>query len=346
VHVVPYDETNSNSLTYSDPVYLDTALAAAMKKIPHVTAVSPFTERPVIVQAHGQMDGLALKGVNRDYHFLSGISFSGTPIDYTDTFYARQIILSKTTADRLNINIGDTVQLDFIEDGIPRIRKVKVSGLYHSGMEEVDKLYGVCDIRLLQRMNNWTADSINGYQLDLDNEKYADTVANFIHYNLVSAPLEAYTTRDTYSSIFDWLDFQSLDGIILLIIMAIVSVINMGAILVILMVDRARMIGLLKALGMTFEATRNIFLSIAGLIGITGIALGNVFALTICWLQVRFGFLKLPEETYYMRFVPIKIVGWQVAVIDIATLLLCVIFMWLPALYIRRVQPARVLQFK
>ncbi len=148
-----------------------------------------------------------------------------------------------------------------------RIRRVKVCGLYHSGMEEVDKQFGVCDLRLLQRINNWTADSINGYQVDLDNEKYADTVSNFIHYNLVSAPLEAYTTVENYSFIFDWLELQGMNGTILLVIMAIVAIINMGAVLVILMVDRAMMVGLLKAMGMPFEQTRNIFLGIAGLIG-------------------------------------------------------------------------------
>ena len=213
-------------------------------------------------------------------------------------------------------------------------------------MEEVDKYFGVCDIRLLQRINNWTADSINGYQVDLDNEKYADTVASFIHYNIINAPLESYTTAENYSFIFDWLKLQNMNGIILLVIMAVVSIINMGAVLLILMVDRAMMIGLLKALGMPFETTRNVFLGIAGLIGLVGILLGNVLALGLCWLQLSFGFLKLPEAAYYMPVVPVKIVWWHVAGIDIVTLLLCVLCMWLPTLYIRRIQPARVLQFK
>jgi lipoprotein-releasing system permease protein len=345
VHVVPYDETHSNTLT-PEPIYFDRKLMADMRAVQHVVSVSPFAQRPVIVQAHGQMEGLALKGVDKDYRFLEGITMTGAQISYSDPAYAKQIILSKTTADRLNINTGDTVQLDFIQDGVPRIRRVRVCGLFHSGMEEVDKLFGICDLRLLQRINGWTADSINGYQLALDDERYADTVSGYIHYNLINAPLESYTTAETYSFIFDWLRMQSMNGTILLAIMAIVAIINMGAVLVILMVDRAMMIGLLKALGMPFEATRNIFLSIAGLIGGAGILLGNVFALGLCWLQLRFGLAKLPEETYYMRYVPVKIIWWQVGLVDITTLALCILCMWLPALYIRRIQPARVLQFK
>lgn len=346
VHVVPFDETKSNSLTYSQPVYYSHGLADSIKRIPHVAAVSPFVERPVIVQAHGGMEGLRLKGVNKQYHFLNGTTTTGAPIDYRDTTYSKQILLSKTTADRLNVNIGDTVQLDFFENQTPRIRRVRVCGVFHSGMEEVDKVYGLCDIRLLQRINNWTTDSINGYQVDLTDPAYADTVASFIHYNLINAPLEAYTTVDNYSSIFDWLQLQNINGVILLAIMAVVSIINMGAVLLILMVDRATMIGLLKALGMPFEQTRNIFLGIAGLIGAAGVVLGNVLALGLCWLQVRFGIIKLPEDTYYMSYAPIRIVWWQVAAIDVATLALCIFCMWLPALYIRRIQPAKVLQFK
>ncbi len=346
VHVIPFDETKSNALTFAEPIYYNPRLVDSMRQIPHVTGVNPFAVRPVIVQAHGGMEGLQLKGVDKNYRFLSGITTSGKAIDYSDSTYAKQILLSKTTADRLNVNIGDTVQLNFVEEGIPRIRRVKVSGLFHSGMEEVDKIYGICDLRMLQRINNWTADSINGYQVDLTDPGYADTVANYIHYNLIQAPLEAYTTRENYAGIFDWLELTGINSTILLVIMAIVAIINMGAVLVILMVDRARMIGLLKALGMPFEGTRNIFLSIAGLIGAAGILLGNILALGLCRLQLKYGFITLPEETYYMKYVPVKVIWWQVALVDVTTLALCIFCMWLPALYIRRIQPAKVLQFK
>jgi lipoprotein-releasing system permease protein len=346
VEVIPFNETRSSNFTFAEPVYLDHSLITGIRKIPHVMAVSPFAVRPVIVQARGQLEGLQLKGVDKDYHFLHGITTTGATINYTDSSYSKEIILSKTTADRLNLNAGDTVQLSFLDGNTPRIRKVRMVGTYHSGMEEMDKFYGVCDIRLLQRINNWSADSINGYQVDLDDPKYADTVSNFIHYNLISAPLASYTTTENYSFIFDWLNLQGINGTILLAIMAIVAVINMGAVLVILIVDRAVMIGLLKALGMPFETTRNIFLYIAALIGGCGILLGNIAALVMCEVQWHFGVLKLPESSYYMRYVPLKIVWWQVAAIDVITLAICVLCMWLPTLYIRRVQPSKVLQFK
>jgi len=346
VQVRPFNEASTASVGFAQPIYSDAALISSMQRIPHVVAVTPYAVRPVILQANGLLEGVQLKGVNKNYRFQSGITTAGNAINYSDSEYAKEIILSRTTADRLNTKPGDTIQLNFIDNGIPRIRRVRVSGTYHSGMEDMDKYYAVCDIRLLQRINNWTADSINGYQLDLSNPDFADTVAAYIHYNLINAPLASYTTVGTYTFIFDWIELQGVNSAILIAIMSIVAIINLGAALLIIIVDRAAMIGLLKALGMPFETTRAVFLSIAAIVGGSGILLGNLLALGICFLQLHYGFLKLPEDSYYMRYVPVKVIWWQVAAVDLLTLVLCVFCMWLPTLYIRRIQPAKVLQFK
>ncbi len=346
VHVEPFDETNSGSLTYSQPILYNHHLMDSIRQVPHVTGIAPFVVRPVIVQAHGLMEGIQLKGVEKGYHLSGSITTVGRPIDYSDTSYSKEIMLSQSTADRLNVNLGEMVQLYFVESGSSRIRKVKVSGIYHSGMEEVDRFFGICDMRLIQHINGWSADSVNGFEVRLDNPAHAEDVAAFIHYNLIKAPQEAYTTKDIYSSVFDWLDLQNINSTILIIIMTIVATINMGAVLLILMVDRARMIGLLKALGMPFEQTRNLFLAVAAIIAAAGILLGNVLGVGLCWLQLRFGLIKLPEDIYYMKYAPMKLIWWQVALIDVSTLVICVLCMWLPALYIRRVQPVKVLQFK
>ncbi|WP_345081044.1 ABC transporter permease [Nemorincola caseinilytica] len=346
VHVALYNETGAVSGGLAQPIYLDPKLLAELRSIPQVASVSPYVVTPAIVQAKGQLEGLNLKGVDDSYHFLGGITSYGARIDHSDTQYSKDIILSKATAEKLDVSIGDTIQINFIDQSTPRIRRVRVCGLYHSGMEEVDKHFAVCDMRLLQRVNNWDKDSINGYQLDLTNAADADSVTTYIHYNLIDPPLAVNTTAGTYTFIFDWLRLQGSNSAILIIIMAIVAIINLGAALLILIIDRAVMIGLLSALGMTFERTRDIFLYIAAIIGGAGILLGNILALTLCLLQARYGFMKLPESSYSMKYVPVKVIWWQIALVDVLTLLICVLCMWLPTLYIRRVQPAKVLQFK
>jgi lipoprotein-releasing system permease protein len=149
-----------------------------------------------------------------------------------------------------------------------------------------------------------------------------------------------------YEGVFSWLGTQDTNGRILLIIVGIVAIINLASAMLILMVDRAVMIGLLKTLGMAPRGLWALFLSISGLIGGAGILLGNVLGIGLCLAQAHFGLVKLPEETYNMSTVPVRIIWWQIAILDLATLLLCVACAALPLLYIRRVQPARVLQFK
>jgi len=321
-----------------------------VQQLPHVTQVSPYIIRPVLINVNGQMEALALKGIDQNYHFLKGLSLKGNSIDFSDTAYSKQVVLSQTIANKLQVNTGDTVELYFLEAGsmFPRIRKAKVAGIFHTGLEEVDKNYAVCDIRLLRRINNWLPDDITGYQVNLDDEKYADTVAGTIFYNYlpVASQLSAYSMRDIYPTIFNWLDLLNVNAVILIVIMSIVAIINMSAVLLILMVDRARLIGLLKALGLPSNNIRNIFLGIAGIIGLSGVVLGNIIGLGICLLQDKTGFITLQESTYGMDHAAVHIVWWHIALLDVITLVLCILCMWLPALYIRRISPAKVLQFK
>lgn len=346
VHVTYFDPLRSNALT-SPPIYYDEKLVKAIRAIPHVTNVLPFAQRPVIIQYNGKMEGVRLKGVNADFRFPPSIKVSGNMVNYADSSYAKQVMLSQRTADLLDVHTGDTVLLQFFQAGsTPRLRKVRVSGTFHSGMEDVDRYYAICDIRLLQRMNNWPADSINAYQVELDNDAFADTVSNFIHYNLIDAPTDSFTTEETNEGLFDWLKLQSMNSLLLLVIMGVVAFINITGVILVLAIDRAAMVGLLKALGMTSGATGRIFIAIGGIICSTGILAGNILALSICWLQRTYGLVKLNEATYFMKYVPVEVVWWHVLLTDILTLLIVVIWLWLPALYIRRIQPAKVLQFK
>lgn len=347
IHITPYN-VNMSTIITPDPISMDTVLERKVRAIPEVTQMVPFAVRPAIIQASQVMEGLQLKGVNSAYHLPSGVSFKGKDINYGDTAYSKQLIISQTTADRLNIDIGDELKLYFLEPGttFPRIRKVQVSGIYHTGMVEVDRDYAICDLRLLQRINNWAPDQINGYQLTLSSQQLADTIAGQLYDNYIQPPLSVNTMYDIFPNIFSWLQFQDINERIILVIMAIVAIMNLAAALLILIVEQSRLIGLLKAQGMGNEDMRQIFLYYAALIAGIGIVVGNVIALGIAFLQQKFGFITLSESTYYMRYAPVRLYWWQPVLIDLVTLVLCILCMWLPTLYIRRIQPAKVLQFK
>jgi lipoprotein-releasing system permease protein len=348
VHIAPFSP-NAGTIISPDPIKQDKGIEAAiLATIPEVKTISPFIVRPVIVNVNKLMEGIQLKGVNNAYKLPTGVTLEGKQIDYSDSAYSKQILLSRTTADRIKVKPGDEIQLYFLEPGstFPRIRKVKVSGIFHTGMEEVDRQYAICDLRLLQRINNWESDDINGYQLMLTDDSYSDTVAAMVFEKFLMPPLTTYTMKEIFPSIIDWLQMQDVTTTVIIIIMTIVALINLVVVLLILIVEHARMVGLLKALGMTQNDIRRVFLYHSALIASFGIVIGNIVGLGVCWLQKKTGFIELPESTYYIKQVAVRIIWWQPLLIDAATLLICVLCMWLPTLYIRRIQPARVLQFK
>lgn len=344
VLVVPYNDNPANIIA-EKPVAYSSSVVSMIQADASVKSVSMFALRPAILQFKGQMEGLKLKGISKDYIIPSTLNLKGKQLNFTDTSYSREIIISKTTANKLFLHIGDDVLLYFLETGstMPRIRKLKITGLYHTGMEDVDQYFGICDIRLLQHINNWNADQINGYQITANNEDFAPAIADRIFKN---SELSTETITDIYPGIIDWLNVQDLTVRVLLIIMSIVATISLGAALLILIVERANITGLLKALGLNNGSTQKIFLYIALLTGGLGVLFGNILAIGICLAQQKYGFLKMTESTYFMDTVPMSINIGYILLVDIATILITVICMWLPTLYVRRMQPAKVLQFK
>lgn len=346
VHVTLYTAGNT-SIIAPLPVTRDAVIEQQLKALPQVRTMSPYAIRPAIINANQLMEGVELKGVDQDYNFAA---INAKDIDFSDTTYSKQLVLSTTTMDRMQLKPGDEVLLYFLDanSNFPRIRKATVGGSYHTGMEDIDMRYALCDIRLLQRINQWSADQVNGYQLTLTDAKLAQPTADHIFEHILprTTQLVSSTMQEIFPGIFDWLALLDTNAVVVLVIMAIVAIINLVAALLILIVNQVRMVGLLKALGMAERQMRTIFLYHASLIGVVGIIAGNVLAIGLCLLQQYTGFLKLSETGYSMQYVPVHIVWWHPLVISICTMVLCILCMWLPTLYIRRVQPAKVLQFK
>jgi lipoprotein-releasing system permease protein len=341
----PYDG-NSQLIVQSEPVQYNDQLIAQVRGVEGVTAIYPFAVRPGIIKSKGEMEGVRLKGVTQEQRFRPEIRFSGAALNFTGADYSRDILLSERTAARLDVRAGDSVRLYVITGETPRIRKLRVAGLYHTGMEEIDRQFALCDIRLVQQLSDWTRADVSGYQVELRNNGEADTTAEQIYYNYITPPMDARSIPTIYESVFGWLQTQDTNGRILLIIVGIVALINLASSMLILMVDRAVMIGLLKALGMAPNKLWALFMSLAGLISGLGLLIGNVIGLGLALAEDRWQFIRLPEETYNVSAVPVKIVWWQILALDAGTLILCVACTMLPLLYIRRIQPARVLHFR
>lgn len=340
------------------PIIRNDTVEQAIRNNPKVTAVHPYATRYAILKTRDEIEGLIIKGFDSSFGSGSLNAFigQGRPVRYNDSTYSREILLSEFTATRMNIRLNDRILIYFIKPGGElRPDKLTVTGIYKTGIEEYDKTFAIADIRLIQRLNADSEDissgaylkKIGGYEIFLKNYEDIDRVADEI-YGDADFPITWNTVgaRNISPNIFDWLSLQDKNTLILMVIIAIVAFINLITCILILVLERVRMIGILKSLGATDWTIQKIFLRHASIIALRGILIGAVAALGLLWLQQATGFIRLKEEAYYVSTAEVKIIWWQVLAICGGTLLVCFAVLTIPSFLVRRIQPVRAVQFR
>lgn len=332
------------------PIYKNDSLITSILQNPEVKSIHPFATRYAILKTPEDIEGILVKGLDSTYDFNNLRQFirQGRPIRFTDSVFSREILVSEYTASRMNLNVNDSIIIYFIMPGEnPRPRKVTITGIYKTGIEEYDRLFAIGDIKLIQQLNNWQADEVGGYEIFLHDYKKIDSTANKL-YNMDAFPgtWDAISVKKVSPNIFDWLNMQDVTRNVLIGFMVIVAVINLITCLLILVLERVRMIGILKSLGATDWTVQKIFLRHSLIITITGIIIGAAFAIGLLWIQQETGFIKLKEEAYYLSAAAVKIVWWQVAAICGGTLIVCFLVMMIPSLLVKKIQPVKAIQFR
>ncbi|HMU47063.1 MAG TPA: ABC transporter permease [Chitinophagaceae bacterium] len=337
-------------ISEESPIISNDTLAKKIAANSEVESIHPFATKYAILKTTDEIEGVLLKGFDSTYDFdhLKPFIKEGRPIQFNDSTYSREILLSSNTASRLNLKAGDKIFIYFIRpDGRIRPDKLTVTGIYKTGIEEYDKTFAIGDLKLIQRLNDWDSDEIGGYEIFLKDYRNIDKAADDI-YNMDSFPLtwNTVSVKNISPNIFDWLQMQDVTRNVLIGFMIAVALINLITCLIILVLERVRMIGILKSLGATDWTVQKIFLRHSIIITITGIVIGALLALGILWLQQSTGFIRLPEDAYYMDRAAVKIVWWQVMAVCLGTLLITFFVMMIPSLLVRKIQPVRAIHFR
>lgn len=348
LHVQEY-EPDKSIVSEETPVPYNDTVLQVMSAVPGIKHVQPFATKSVVVEKNKEIEGVLFKGVDEKYDFKNLGSFiqSGRPLSFNDSLYSHDIMLSQPVANSLKIKAGDSVNVYFISqaEGRASVRKLNVCAIYKTGIEEYDKLFAIGDIRLLRRMYNWNNNEIGGYEVFLNDQRNMDTL-NSLLYQLLPSRWISRTIKEIYPNIFDWLQIQNVNRNVIFIVMSIVAIINLITCLIILILERTRMVGVLKAVGSTNWGIQKIFLYHASVIAGTGISIGLIVGLGLCLLQQYTGFIKLDESAYYVSVAPVDIIWWQVAAVCIATLAVCILALLVPTFIVRNISPVKAIQFR
>jgi lipoprotein-releasing system permease protein len=287
----------------------------------------------------------------------------------------KPLIVSEVTAKRLGLDTGQHVVLSIFDaDGRDRSRKFEVCGIYNTGLEEFDELFSITDIGVIQQINAWDSNQVGGFELFLEKQQLfksrsssyfliafgwllndkayfemnRDPIqdrAREIKASLAYLPhLSTTSVRDINPNIFEWLELQTTNEFLILLIMIGVAVINMMTTLLILILERTHMTGVLKALGARDFSIQKVFLNIGVFIIGLGMLIGNALSLLLIFLQQKFAFITLPEESYYVSVAPVDLdLAWWLA-INLGTLVVCFLILTIPSYLVRRISPIRAIR--
>ena len=347
IRVTHYNIEKTDSAAEKPTTGNDSVLSMLKKDI-SVVYVSAFATKDAILKGPESFEGLKLKGVDRGYAFdhLKEFLKSGNWIHFPDSGYSNEINLSAYTASQLKLKTGDKLFAYFIQpDGSKRVRPLVVAGIFKTGIENYDRVNALVDLRLIQRLNNWSANEIGGYEIFIKDYEQADSVSNRI-YDKLPHPWDSHSITEIYRSIFDWLNLQDTTIIIVIVMMVLVAILNLVTCLIILLLERTHMIGLLKSMGSRDRNIQQVFLYHGALITFGGILLGDFLGLLICWLQDRYGFITLPEDSYFISTAAVRINWQQVCWVNLGTFVVCFVVLLIPSFFIiKRLSPAKAISF-
>jgi len=310
--------------------------------------VQSYLFKPGIIGSKTQIEGILLKGLGKDFSWplLEPFIKSGNRLDLNSEDPAREIILSEQTANRLQVTIGNSILLHFVQEGSQISRKLKVKGIFRTGLEEYDTKFALVDMRFLQELQGWNQNQITGLEIILEDQADMEIMAAYLYENVLSDSLYTETIRQKLPNIFEWLELQTTNEQVINLLMILVAIVNMSTALLILIVERTNMVGILKALGSSNNNIQVLFMFFAGRILLWGLLLGNAIGLGLCYLEDKFKFIKLPEKDYYLSYAPVSFDWGKIALINGQTLLITLIVLIIPSFMVRRLTPVNAMKWK
>jgi lipoprotein-releasing system permease protein len=349
IQIVNFD---SNISFETAPIRQGQEFIEKIRKIPGISHIQVFATKAGIIKTDEDFQGVVLKGIGSDFDwtYFSSNMVDGSVFTVTDTARTDKVIISKKISDMLRLKTGDSFAMHFVQDP-PRMRKFTVSGIYETSLEEFDKIYVFCDIGHIKRLNGWDDDQISGFEIfikDFDKlDEMTAAVRDAIGYRFMEDDEQFKVTniRTKYPQIFDWLNFQDVNVIIIILLMLIVAGFNMISGLLILILEKTNMIGVLKALGSDDVTIRRVFLYQAAYLISKGLLWGNIIGIGLAFLQLKTGLITLDPSSYYIKTVPVNLELVHILLLNAGTMAAILFMLLVPSNLISRITPVKAIRY-
>ncbi len=343
IRITKFDLNNS----YEErPISANSTIYERARSMPEIDRVQRTASKAGLLKTDSAVMGIVMKGVTSDFdsvrfkqHLTSGhfITLNG------DEAYAKQVLLSQRIANQMRLTAGDSAVIYFIQDP-PRFRKVRIQGIYDTGIEEFDDILVYGDLGLIQRLNSWGDTLIGSFEIFVKDFSHLDKVFEEVY---AETDYDKYVERvtDKYQHYFDWFIMLNRNVVIFMGIILSVAMFNMISIMFIMIMERTSMIGTLKSFGATNGQVRNIFLKKGMKLVLWGLFYGNLLAICFGLAQKYLKIIPLDYETYYMHAVPIKFDWTVILLLNCLVLVISLIILLVPTAVISRISPIKAIRF-
>ncbi len=345
---------DSNDSKEPHPISKNQPFIEQLKLNPEIKHIEIFTTKVGLIKTNTVNEEVLLKGIGNDFdwHFINENLVSGKTFIVSDTGLSRSIVISKNLADKLEFKLGDKVKVYVVSkktDGVTEqtelpVKVFYVSGIYESGYSEIDNTLAIVDIGQLQKLNFWDQNQIGGFEIAIKDINKLDKVSDQIN-DVLGQGLMTQTIKELSPAVFSWLDLFNVNAMIVIIVIILIASINMISALLILILERTNMIGILKALGANNGSIQKIFLYNAAYLISKGLLWGNIIGIGLAIIQKYFGIFKLNKTEYYMSQVPIDLNIWSILLLNVGTLVCCLLMLIIPSFIISRITPVKAIRF-
>jgi lipoprotein-releasing system permease protein len=347
-HIIISNFNGNESDVSTEPVSLNQKFYPKFKNIEGINHIQAVACKAGMIRTESAFEGIVYKGVGKDYNWdnLNEYLIKGR-IPNVQSQLNNEILISQYLANRLNLKLGDSFNTFFMKEGenkLPNSRRFKIVGIYNSGLQEFDSAYIIGDIRHIQRINKWSPNEVGSFEVFVDDFTKIKEKGEEV-YSETSSTLNSQTIVEKFSYIFDWLKLFDFNIVVILIIMIVVSTINMVVALLVLILERTQMIGILKSMGSNNWSVRKIFLYNAFYLIIRGLFWGNLIGIGLLLIQKYFGIIKLNPESYYVNVAPVDINLLYILLLNVGTVVICLLVLLIPSYIITKISPAKTIRF-
>jgi lipoprotein-releasing system permease protein len=344
-HISISNFQNNTSQSSLNPILINQEFYENNKneQIYHIQTVAYIS---AVITTDSTFEGVVFKGINKDFN---ATEFSNYLIEgrlpSTIKEINNEVIISDYLSKRLSINLNEKFRTTFFKSGssIPNERNFKVVGIFKSGLIEFDQTYFLGDIRHIQKMNNWNSNQIGNFEIYIKDFDAISKTSNDLYLNTPS-DLDVISISEKFPDIFNWIALFDMNIFIIIIIMILVGGINMITALLVTILEKTKLIGILRVLGSTQDSIRYIFLSNGIYLISIGLFFGNIIGLGLIFFQKLTGYIKLNPETYYVSEVPLDVNFLTIIFLNLGVLFFCLLMLIVPSYVIGRISPTESLK--